>query len=54
MTNPNDETTIATLLPMKTFITAATFYSSISLFVALLNANTEEGPFMASGIKIGG
>ena len=53
MTNPNDETILATFLPMKTFITATTFYSSIRLFVALLNANTEEGPFMASGIKIG-
>ena len=38
---------------MKTFITAAFFYSSISLFVALLNAVTNDGPFMASGIKIG-
>ena len=53
MTNPNDEMTIAAPLPMKTFITAATFYSSISLFVALLNANANGGPFMASGIKIG-
>ena len=40
-------------LPMRNFITTATFYLSITLFVALLNTNGDEGPFMASGIKIG-